>query len=200
MNSFTEHDYFLAKEALNTWHNKTDETVDGLILRKRKAELRQLVRSVIKNELTHEQQLLVKLHWYDGMSQSDIALRLGLERSTVSRKMRKINEIIYDKLKYAMEFRFGKCFADESKLIITSNEAVCSNLNPTEISGRLKTLRIQQCFTLSDVSRLSGIEEERLQKIEKKGSIMTVTELKKLAVLYRVTSDFLLFGTNTQLH
>lgn len=199
-NSFSEQDYILAKESLNRWKNETNETVDGVMLRKRKAELNELVRKVIKNELTHEQQLLVKMHWYDGMSQSEIAEKLELERSTVSRKFRKINEIIYDKLKYAIEFRFGKSFSDEAKLIITNNEAVCSCVNSDEISKRLNRLRIDQCLTMEEVGRLSGITKERIEKIEKKGSAVTVTELKKLAVLFRVTSDFILFGAGTQLH
>lgn len=199
-NSFSEQDYILAKESLNRWKNETNETVDGVMLRKRKAELNELVRKVIKNELTHEQQLLVKMHWYDGMSQSEIAEKLELERSTVSRKFRKINEIIYDKLKYAIEFRFGKSFSDEAKLIITNNEAVCSCVNSDEISKRLNRLRIDQCLTMEEVGRLSGITKERIEKIEKKGSAITVTELKKLAVLFRVTSDFILFGAGTQLH
>lgn len=199
-NSFTEQDYIAAKEAFARWQTHTNETVDSYILRKRKDELRALVRKVIKNELNYEEQLIVKLHWYDGLSQSQIAEKLGIDRSTVSRKLRSINEIIYDKLKYAIEYRYGKSFSSEAKLIITDGSAACACINPDEISKRLQRLRHEQCLTVEDLGTLSGIPEERIRKIEKKGSVITAIELKKLALLFRVSSDFILFGTTGQLH
>lgn len=196
-NSFTKQDRAIALEAMSQWQSKTNETVDDLLLRKRKAELRALVRRVIKNELTQEEQLYVKLHWYDGLSQAAIAQKLEVDRSTVSRKLRHINGIIYEKLKYAMEFRYGREFSKQSELIITSKEAVSSSVSDDEISKRIIALRKQQCLATKDVSRLTGISDERVQKIEKNGSKATMLELKKLTVLYRVSSDYIIFGTKS---
>ena len=194
MSSYSQQDYYAAKQDLCAWQNKTNETADSLMLRKRKAELRQLVRTVIKNELSHEDQLIVKLHWYDGLSQSEVAQILGVDRSTVTRRIRKINEVLYDKLKYAIEFRYGKIFSEKTSLIITDCKAPEACVKADEISKRLINLRREQCFDVEDVCRLSGIPTERMEKIEKKGSVITATELKKLSVLFRVTSDYILFG------
>ena len=105
-----------------------------------------------------------------------------------------INNIIYEKLKYAIEYRFGKSFQSNAGLIISENKAFCTVANPKNISSRLINLRKEQCLTIPELSRLSGVEEERLLKIEKKGSLMTMTELKKLSVFFKVTSDYILFG------
>lgn len=193
-NSFSKQDYLLAMESLTAWREQTNETVDSISLRRRKQELNALVRKVIRNELNHEEQLLVKLHWYDGMSQSEIARKLGIDRSTVSRKLKSITDTIYDKLKYAIEFRFGKSFSDESKLIITDSKAYTCCINKNEITRRLITLRSEQCLTSQQVSELTGIEKKRIETIEKDATKITVLELKKIALLYRTSSDYILFG------
>jgi len=168
---------------------------DSLAVKKRKAELRQLVKTVIKNELCKEEQLLVKLHWYEGLSQSQIASRLGIDRSTVSRKFSKINDTVYEKLKYVIEFYYGKNTVSKSDLAVNSEKAYRPVVNSDEISARLKKLRFEQCYEIGDVSRLTGISPDRLRAVEQQGGSVTVAELKKLALLFRVTSDYIIFGS-----
>ncbi len=196
--SFMRQDYLAAQQAISSSSIPTNETADELMLRKRKAELRGLVKKVIKNELTPQQQLIVKMHWYDSMSQIRIAEELGIEQSKVSRELKKINSTVYEKLKYAVEFRYGKSSVETAKLIITNKEALSCCVCPNEISARITALRMNQCLSVEDVSRLCGIDTQRLIKIEKDGSKISVLELKKLAVLFSVTSDYILFGKQYQ--
>ncbi len=193
-NSFIQQDYIAAEQAILSSDVRTNETTEELMLRQRKAELRNLVKKVIKNELTPQQQLIVKMHWYDSMSQSSIAEELGIEPSKVSRELKKINNTVFEKLKYAVEFRYGKSSVDTARLIITNKEALNCCIYPNEISARIAALRKNQCLSVEDVSRLSGIDTQRLLKFEKDGSKISVLELKKLAVLFSVTCDYILFG------
>lgn len=193
-NSFTVTDYLDAKESFIRWQGKVNESVDEYLLRQRKAELNELVKEVIKNELSDHQKTIVNLRWYQNLTPSEIAQRLGLDRSTVSRQLDKINTIIYEKLKYAIEYRYGKSYSNKAKLIIKNGDAYTCTVKSSEISARVKGLRTEQCLSLSEVSELTGITSPRLCEIEKSGNKMTMPELKKLSVFYRCTSDYILFG------
>ena len=67
-NSFTTNDKINAREAFTAWQGGIDETVDSYILRQRKNELRQLVKTVIANELSDYDKTIVKLRWYENMT------------------------------------------------------------------------------------------------------------------------------------
>lgn len=196
-NSFSNTDYINAREAFIKWQGNIDETVDSYMLRQRKRELQQLVRKVIENELSDCDKTIVSMKWYRNMTTSEISEKLGIDRSTVSRHLEKINNTVYEKLKYAIEYRYGKNFSKQSELIIKSGDAYCCSLNADEISERLKNLRTLNCLSISEVSELTGIKEKRLSELEKEGSSMNMTELKKLTVLFRCSSDYLIFGKRT---
>lgn len=193
-NSFTSSDYINAKESFINWHGKINESVESYILRQRKAELRELVKKVVKNELSDYDRLIVNLRWYENLSVTEIAEKLGVDRSTVNRHLDKINNVIYDKLKYAIEYRYGRSYCDAAKLIIKSSDAYDCTVKSNEVSARLMSLRSNQCLSLNEVASLTGIDEERLRILEEQGRKMTMTELKKLCIFYRCSSDYLLFG------
>ncbi|MBQ4267444.1 MAG: sigma-70 family RNA polymerase sigma factor [Clostridia bacterium] len=193
-NSSTSSDYINAKESFIKWQGNINESVEGYMLRQRKAELRELVKRVIKNELSTYDQLIVRLRWYENYSTGEIAEKLGVDRSTVARHIEKINSIIYDKLKYAIEYRYGKDYSKAAEMIIKSSDAYACTVDAKEISDRLVNLRSRQCLSTGEVSSLTAIEEKRLRELEKQGNKMSVTELKKLCTFYRCSSDYLLFG------
>ena len=194
-NSFTSQDYLTAKEDFIRWQSKQHEELDEYLLRKRKAELCALVRKVIKQELTAQQRLLVQLHWYEGMSITEIAQRLNISKSTVSRRLTAINDIVYDKLKYAMEYRYGTQFSRKTKLIIKNADALMFHENPTDISGRIVKLRKQQCLSVPHVSELTGISSRRIEKLESDAGDLTAEEIRRLCLFYKIPSDHIIFGT-----
>ena len=67
-NSFTQIESISAKEAFAVWQAQQNIDIDDYILRRRRRELNELVRKVIKNELCEKDRLLVALHWYKGKS------------------------------------------------------------------------------------------------------------------------------------
>ena len=78
-NSFTSSDYINAKESFINWQGKISESVDSYILRQRKAELRELVKRVVKNELSDYDRIIVNLRWYENYTTAEIAEKLGAE-------------------------------------------------------------------------------------------------------------------------
>lgn len=193
-NSFAENDYIAAKEAFAVWQGTLNEGVEDYILRKRKAELSELVKKVIRHELSSSDKLLVELKWYEGHSNKEIAERLSLDPSTVSRRLARINDILYEKLKYALEYRFGSKVSSKSKVILRQMSTPSKCETPDKISGRVAFLREKQHLSEKDVSLITGIDEERLCLIEKDGADITVSELQKLALCFCVTADYLVFG------
>lgn len=194
-NSFTKYDYLKAREALSIWQAGECQDVEDYVLRERKAELCRLVRKVIKNELDDRDRLLVSLCWYKGKSKQEVAELIGVDRSTVFRRFEKINDIIYEKLKYALEYRYGDDFSKKAMLLVKKDVSSNARLYELESIGeRLLRLREEQFLSRDEVSALTGISVSRLKTIEKSGKEITMCELKKLSSFFRVTSDYIIFG------
>lgn len=196
LNSFSNEEYLLAQEAFSGWQSKTYENVEDYILRQRKSELNKLVNKVIKNELSSTDKLLVELHWYQNLNKRDIAKKLCIDPSTVSRRLNKISDVIYEKLKYALEYRYGSGFSEKARLIIKNKDALFSYQEPEILSKRIEKLRQEQFLTEKEVSELTGISESRLKEIENAGREMTVTEAKKLAIFFKTSTDYIIFGSS----
>ncbi len=196
-NSFSKEEYLLAREAFAAWQSKTYENIDEYILRQRKCELNELVNKVINQELSSTDRLIVEMHWYQGYTKSEIARKLGIDPSTVSRRIDKITDTIYDKLKYALEYRYGSTFSRKAKLIIKNKNAFFSYSEPDVLSARIKYLRMKQGLTIKDVSEMTGITEKALVEIEEKGRELTATEIKKLSIFYSTTADYIIFGSKS---
>lgn len=197
-NGFTACEAEAARQAFSAWQAATAESIDEYTLRKRKAELYALVRKVIKNELDEAQQKFVYLYWYERKSLSEISKIMQLDVSTLSRKEKRINSIIYEKLKYAMEYRYGSDFNKTASLIIKSRNPVCCPCDGKSIGQRLRNLRLMQSLSRRDIARVSGISENRIEAIEKCAEEITARELVKLSKLYNTTSDYIIFGKNKE--
>lgn len=192
--SFSQFDKIEAEEAFSRWQSAKQETVDEYILRRRKAELYALVRKVIRNELDSLQQEIVRLHWYEGKSAKEIGIILGMDTSSVFRRIKKINDIVYDKLKYAMEYRYGKSFCEDAKPLIKTESVACCPVEGKSIAERLRNLRVRKGLSVESVCKAVQISPSRLTSIEETGSHATARELAKLSEIYSASADYILFG------
>ena len=165
------------------------------MMRKRKIELHNLVRLVIENELTDTDKAIVQLHWFKQKNINEVAQHIGLDRSNVSRRLDKINDIIYDKLKYALQYRYGKDYSASARLIIKNKDALCivSDAENT-VAQRIKNLRLRQGMTLKDTQDMTGIRESRLQDIEKGKCQATVEDIRLIATAFKTSGDYIIFG------
>ena len=192
--SFEISDYLMARDVFIRWQAKENEELEDWLIRQRKEELYALVRRVIRNEFSKEDKLLIDLKWYKGLSADEISKKTGISRAGVYRRIDKINDVLYEKLKYAMEYRFG---IKERTPVVT---VLCDMKNRAEgetavsVAVRLRTLRAGSHISPSDLSRCTGITEGRLLSLEKYGGDLTSKELIKLSEFYKVSSDYILFG------
>ena len=121
-NSFNKSDFENAQLAFSLWQSTQHESVDEYVMRKRKIELNCLVREVIENELSDKDKMIVQLHWFRGKCINEVAQTVGIDRSNISRRLDKINDIIYDKLKYALQYRYGKDYSSSVRVIIKNKD------------------------------------------------------------------------------
>lgn len=193
--SFDLYDYWQMVNTFGDIYQKEKRVVNNYILRQRKAELCALVQKVINNELCEQDRLLVRLHWYKGKTKDEIADLVNLDRSTVFRHFERINETIYEKLKYAIEYRYGNDFSSAAKALISTDIKNSLLANPVEkIGERLAVLRKSQFLSFDELSELTSIKEKRLEALEQSGKEMSVVELKKLSAVFGVSTDYIIFG------
>ncbi len=192
--SFDRIDTETAQSQYNSWATKQYETLDEYMLRKRKIELNCLVKEVLKNELSTKDKEIVRLHWYEGKTAKETADILGIDKSTVSRRLEKINTVIYDKLKYAIEYRYGRDYSQSVAVIIKNKDALICSAKPESTGQRIKNLRLTQAMTLKDVSDMTNISESRLESIENAQKDATATDLAKIATAFKTSTDYIVFG------
>lgn len=194
-NSFYKSDFENAQLAFSLWQSTQHESVDEYVMRKRKIELNCLVREVIKNELSEKDKTIVELHWFRGKSINEVAEIIGIDRSNISRRLDKINDIIYDKLKYALQYRFGKDYSSSVGVIIKNKDALCIVSDSAETTAqRIKNLRLRQGMTLKDAQDMTGIKQTRLDAIEKDKCQATAEDIRLIATAFKTSGDYIIFG------
>ena len=194
-NTFYKSDYENAQLAFSLWQGKQHETLDEYMLRKRKIELNCLVREVIENELSDTDKIIVQLHWYDNKTINQIAEIIGIDRSNVSRRLDKINGIIYDKLKYALQYRYGKDYSASVRVIIKNKDALfVVSGSQNSIEERIRNLRLTQCMSIIDASDMTGISEKHLRDIENGTVKATAEDVRLIATAFKTSGDYIIFG------
>ena len=197
--SFEISDYLMARDVFVRWQAKESEDLDDWLIRQRKEELYALVRRVIKNEFSEEEKRLIDLKWYKGLSADEISAKTGISRAGVYRKLDKINDVLYEKLKYALEYRFGVKEKTPAVTLICNVKNTVSGETAVAVSSRLRFLRTSQHITVEKLSQCTGIDESRMVNLEKFAGDLTAAELIKLSAFFKVASDYILFGKSRTL-
>jgi transcriptional regulator with XRE-family HTH domain len=196
-NSFSLSDIDSAAYAYNNWQGTRSESIDEYLMRKRKIELNCLLKKIIANELNDKDKEIVKFHWFEGLSISETAKILNVDRSTISRRLDKINDIIYDKMKYAVEYRYGRDYSSSVAVIIKNKDALCLINEKNDSPGRrIRNLRMRQGFTLDDTGAMTGIAPKRIKAIENETEEISADDIKRIATAFRTTADYIVFGNN----
>ena len=173
--SFELYDYWQVSKTFERFYGAEQRGIDDYLMRKRKEELCALLRKVIRNELSEQAQLLIKLQWYQGKSKEEIGRLTGLSRSSVYRRFDRITDTLYEKLKYALEYRFDKPFSEAARAMIRC-----------EMPGRfgerspVALLCEQHGLSLKAFSELTGIGLSRVRELKENADAITLEELQTL--------------------
>ena len=197
INSFSETDIENAAYAFSKWQGTLNESLDEYLLRKRKIELNCLLKKVIENELSDKDRMIVKHHWFEGLSITETASILKVDRSTISRRLDKINGIIYDKMKYAVEYRYGKDYSSSVSVIIKNTDALLL-ISENEESPAKRIMKLRKCqgFTVEDTGAMTGLGAKRIAEIENEIREISVKDIARIATAFRTTADYIVFGKN----
>lgn len=97
-------DRVLNKEAYQRF---TEQYHSKPVSAKKKAEFSSLLRRAIHSELSEVDAEILNMYFFKGYTQREIAEVCGISYSSVSRRINKSLDTLYEKLKYAAEYRFG---------------------------------------------------------------------------------------------
>lgn len=178
------------------WQSQQHARLSKKAIENKKEQLRSLVKKVIDNELDDFQKQIVTLHWYNDLSIQDVAQTLNLSISTIYRHLEKINTVIYEKLKYALEYNFQSEDFKNRVHVIDSSCLHQDFLKCDDLNQRIKALRKYNFWDIPTLSQISNISAVRLNRLEKKLEIFTLEDVKKFSEIFKVSTDFLIFGNN----
>ena len=110
-------------------------------------------------------------------------------------RLDKINDVIYNNLKYALQYRYGKDYSSSVKVIIKNKDALRFFPDSADtVSGRIQNLRLSQSFSLKDTSEMTGISEKHLCEIEKGQCQATADDVRRIATAFKTSGDYIIFG------
>lgn len=98
-------EYVLDKAAFQTYQEQ--QHTKQAISAKKKAEFNALLKRAIENEIPVDDAVILEMYFFQGYTKTKIAEFFGVNPSTISRRINKSLDILYEKLKYAAEYRFG---------------------------------------------------------------------------------------------
>lgn len=193
-NDSISREYENHKQTYQNWQAKRLAQFDEMNLAERKTKLRKLVKTVINNELNDFQKHIVDLHWYNDVSKEEVARQLNLDISTVYRHLERINNLIYEKLKYAIEYNLDMDESEYLKLFNKGKDLCQEPIKCEDLPQRIKALRKANFLDFVALSKVSNISTARLRRLENKLEIFTLDDVQKFCEIFDVSADFLIFG------
>lgn len=184
-----------AYRILFNWRDCIAESEKEFNERVRKFKIISVMKSIIENELTPQQKKVLSMKYFDEMSYEEISRTTGLSPSAALRSAKKAESIVGAHLKYVVQTAdmgvSGKLMPLDVRMAIA--ELMSEHAEPRSVASRLRKARKDSCISEEKASLSGGITPQRLSYLERTGSL-TVPELKKLASIYCVSADYILFG------
>ncbi len=163
--------------------------------RKREVDMALLLERAIEKELTDAERSVVKLHWFDGKSITDISQMNGVTPVAVKRMLKRSQEKLERVLSYAVCYQQNVVSESVIPVIIGRAKVISAARNASggSIGDRILRLRQSQCLTLEALGIATGIKPSRIFRIEN-GTLPDGDEVVAFSGFFSVSTDFILKG------
>ncbi len=165
--------------------------------RKRDVDMSILLEKAIRNELTDSEREIVIDHWFNSLSQTQIAQKRNVSPAAVSATLKRSTEKLERVLKYAVCYRNDILSENVIPLALGRARVIAAARNAVggDTADRILRLRQSQCLSREAFSQAVGISAKRLEAIEK-GTDLKLNELVAIAEFFDVTADYILKGVS----
>lgn len=163
--------------------------------RKREVDMALLLERAIEKELTEAERSVVRLHWYDQKSITDISQAKGISASAVKKTLKRAQAKLENVLSYAVCYQQNVISENIIPVIIGRARVISAARNATggDVGDRIQRLRQSQCLTLEALGMATNIKPSRILRIEK-GDLPDGDEVVAFSEFFSVSTDFILKG------
>lgn len=157
--------------------------------------LAQVLEVAIREELSPAQRRVLERYWFDGEKTPQIARDLGLNRSTVARTLRRAQEKLYGRLKYAVLALRGESQAqDLAQAVAAAAQVLTAGGCPENTVGeRIHKLRARHALTKKQLAAALSVDEAAVSRWERDVELPDTPALIGMAQLFGVRVDEILF-------
>ncbi len=163
--------------------------------RKREVDLALLLEKAIQNELTKTERDAVIDHWFNNMSQTQIARKNGISSAAVKATIERAKKKLEQVLGYVVCYQQNVMAENIIPLALGRARVIAAARNASggSLSDRILRLRQSQCMSKECLSSATGITKERIENLEN-GNDPKADELIILSEFFDVTVDYILKG------
>ncbi|MBR5618409.1 MAG: hypothetical protein IKW76_01595, partial [Clostridia bacterium] len=147
----------MARLSFAHWEQSEAETMAEYVIRRRTFDLAALVRQVIEEELTGTEQQVIRLRFYDNLMTHEIAQRLRMNKSSVSRALTSAEEHIRQYLKYVVRYQYDLEHVPFLPLAVRKAMAVsAARYGKPDAASALRRLRTAENLSAEKVADAVG--------------------------------------------
>lgn len=184
------------RQAFRLWEGQSFLT-DGERQKEQAAHrLAQALDAIVREELSPSQRQVLERCWFDGAKAAQVAREMGCNRSTVTRTLRRAQEQIYDRLKYAVfALREEDGPQDCAGAVAQAAQSLAVSRLPEETVGqRVQKLRMRRAMSRKQLADALSTEESAVSRWERDVALPDTQAVIGLARLFGVRTDEILFG------
>lgn len=159
-------------------------------------KLARALERIIQEELSPSQRQLLERCWLEGEKPAQVARETGLNRSTVSRTLRRAQEVINSRIQYAvLALEWEKAEPNSFQVVSQASQVLAAARHEGHTIGeRIRRLRTRHALTKKQLAAALSCDEAAVSRWERDVELPDTIALMRIARLFSIRADDLLFG------